>query len=311
VADIRAVYHRYREFPGAATVKTPDALQEYLAQAATYPLFGKPVSGFESKGAIYLKRFDAARGELVLHDDARVPVAEFAEAVEQFVYDPPPGFRRYRSQLGYLFQSVIVQHPELIEAAGPTVASVRPFVIIDDNGPRILAVTWKIPAPGNFADNSLHAGNMLAAVDIETGRVTRVVRGAGTRLELPDHNPHTGRKLIGLQIPHFDRLKKLVLGGASLIPGIRIQGWDVAIGQHGPIVIEVNNGSGYTAPQLASGRGFLTPEFARFLARAEADNETYPWKDFFRQQEHGHRLGRSKGVFKLIKQAVSSARNPR
>lgn len=97
------------------------------------------------------------------------------------------------------------------------------------------------------------------------------------------------------------RIKKVVLQGATLIPGIRVQGWDVAIGPAGPIVIEINNGSGYTAPQLATGRGFLSAEFRRFLEQAEAANETYPWKDFFKRQEHGHRFGRSKGVLKLIR----------
>lgn len=309
--DIQAVYHRYRGFPGAAALPTPGALREFLIRTAAYPLFGKPVSDFESKGAIYLKSFDADRDELVLHDDERLPVDAFAAAVEQFVYDPPPGFRRFRSQLGYQFQSVIRQHPDLVEAAGTTVASVRPLVIIDEDGPRILAITWKVPAPGNFSDNSLHPGNMLANVDIDSGKVTRLVRGAGVGLEAPEHNPATGRRLVGFRIPHFEKLKAVVLAGAALIPGIRVQGWDVAIGPDGPIVVEVNNGSGYSAPQLASGRGFLTPEFAHFLERAEAENETWPWQKFFRRQEHGHRLGRIKGVLNVVKQSISPARNPR
>lgn len=307
---IQAVYHRYRSFPGAAALPTPDALREFLTRTASYPLFGKPVSDFESKGAIYLKRYDADRGELLLHDDERVPVEAFVDAVEKFVYHPPPGFRRFRSQLGYLFQGVIRQHPELAAAAGPTVASLRPFVIIEDGGPRILAITWKVPAPGNFSDNSRHPGNMLANVDIETGRVTRLIRGTGVGLEVLEHNPATGRRLTGLQIPHFEKLRDVVLTGAALIPGIRIQGWDVAIGPDGPLVIEVNNGSGYSAPQLAGGRGFLEPEFARFIARAQADNETWPWQAFFRRQEHGHRFGRSKGVLRVIRQAAFPRRNP-
>jgi hypothetical protein len=213
-------------------------------------------------------------------------------------------FRRFRSQLGYMFQGVIRQHPQLVEAAGPTVASVRPFVIIGEGGPRIVAMTWKVPAPGNFSDNTLHPGNMLANVDIETGTVTRVVRGAGVALEVLEHNPATGQRLVGFRLPHFEKLKTVVLEGAALIPGIRIQGWDVALGPDGPIVVEVNNGSGYTAPQLASGRGFLTPEFERFLELAETENETWPWREFFRRQEHGHRFGRVKGVLNVVRQAI-------
>jgi hypothetical protein len=304
VPEIQAVYHRYRGFPGAAALNTPDALREFLTRTAAYPLFGKPVSGFESKGAVYLEGFDADSGELLLYNGERVPVDTFAHAVEQFVYDPPPGFRRFRSQLGYMFQGVIRQHPQLVEAAGPTVASVRPFVIIGEGGPRIVAMTWKVPAPGNFSDNTLHPGNMLANVDIETGTVTRVVRGAGVALEVLEHNPATGQRLVGFRLPHFEKLKTVVLEGAALIPGIRIQGWDVALGPDGPIVVEVNNGSGYTAPQLASGRGFLTPEFERFLELAETENETWPWREFFRRQEHGHRFGRVKGVLNVVRQAI-------
>lgn len=306
--DIRAVYHRQRSFPGAAALNTPDALRDYLTHSAVYPLFGKPVSGFESQGAVLLQRYEKASGELVLHNDVRVPIGEFVDAVEQLVYQPLPRFHRFRTQLGYLFQEVIPQHPEIVAAAGPIVASIRLYVIIDDSEPRIMAVVWKIPAPGSFADNFVHQGNMLAAVDIATGSVTRVIRGAGINLEETDHNPYARQKLIGFRLPHFEKLKKVVLQGANLIPGIRVQGWDVAIGPDGPIVIEINNGSSYTVPQLATGRGFLSPEFRRFLERAEAENETYPWKDFFQQQQHGHRYGRSKGVLKLIKQKFFPAR---
>jgi len=306
--DIRAVYHRQRGFPGAVALNTPDALLDYLTRSAVYPLFGKPASGFESQGVVLLQRYERESGELVLHNNVRVPVQEFVDSVEQLAYQPLPRFHRFRSQLGYLFQEVITQHPEIVEVAGPIVASVRLYVIIDDSESRIMAVTWKIPGPGSFADNFVHEGNMMAAVDIETGRVTRVVRGAGISLEETDHNPYTNQKLIGFRVPHFEKLKQVVLQGATLIPGIRIQGWDVAIGPDGPVVIEINNGSGYTAPQLTTGRGFLSPEFRRFLEQAEADNDTYPWKDFFRQQQHGHRFGRSKGVLNLIRQKFFPAR---
>jgi hypothetical protein len=145
---------------------------------------------------------------------------------------------------------------------------------------------------------------MVAEIDIDTGRVRRVVRGAGVGLEVLRRHPTTGRELVGFRIPHFEQLKAVVLRGAALIPGIRTQGWDVAIGPAGPIVVEVNNGSGYSAPQLASGRGMLTPEFAGFLAAAEAENETWPWREFFARQEHGHRFGRSRGVLRVLGQAV-------
>ena len=311
IPHIRALYHPYRSFPGAAALRAVADLRHYLAREASYPLFGKPVSGFESKGAVYLRAYDPERDELVLYDGERVGVAEFARAVDEYVSDPGNGFRRFRTQLGYLFQAVVEQHAEVTAVAGPTVATTRPYVVLEDDGPRILAMTWKIPGPGNFADNAAHPGNIQAMVDVDSGRVVRAVRGAGIQLEVLDRNPVTGAPLNGFRLPHFERLREVVLEGAALLPGIRIQGWDVALGPDGPVVLEINNGSGYTAPQLTSGRGFLTPEFLRFLERAEADNETWPWKKYFRQQEHGHRLGRTRGVMRLLQQGTAALRRPR
>ena len=87
--------------------------------------------------------------------------------------------------------------------------------------------------------------------------------------ELNSH-PLTGTLFKDFVIPGFDRVKTLVLEAAALIPGLRIVGWYVAIGEHGPVLIEGNADYAMRANDLSE-RGYRTnPVFRKVLAELKA-----------------------------------------
>jgi len=208
---------------------------------------------------------------------------------------------------GYVFQDVVRQHPEVVRRCGESVGCVRLIVGVEDGRPSLLAAVWKIAAPHNVADSFRRRGNLLAALDPEKGTITRTIVRAGLEeRELAD-NPHTGERLLGWSLPHFAEAREGVLRGARLLPEVRLQGWDVAIGPEGPVVVEVNPGSAFSLAQLASGQGFWTAEFRAFLTRATRENPTRP-RGLRRLTPTGHPLGRLHGLWRA---ARSLATRPR
>lgn len=112
----------------------------------------------------------------------------------------------------------------------------------------------------NVADNFWREGNVLAAVDRDTGAVTRAIvrRGEG-RPEETD---------IGSgSVPDWGNACGMVLEAAAVVPGIRTQSWDVALTDRGPVLLEVNFGGDLNLHQLAHDRGILNDEYREHLYR--------------------------------------------
>jgi len=298
VPRIRAVLHPTRTFPGAARLTTADELSRFLRESDAYPLFAKPAGGGKSRGTAWLVGFDAASDRLLRHAADPVPVETFAASLVGVLRESAAGFRAGRNALGYMLQDLVRQHPAIVRRCGESVCGVRAYTGLDASGPRLFEAVWKLAAPGSPADNFWRPGNLLAALDPKSGEVMRVVQGAGPdQLEL-EANPHTGQRLVGFRLPHFEALTDLVLRGATLYPEVRLLAWDVAIGPDGPIVLEANRVGALVLAQLATGRGLASDAFRAFVRRAEAENPARPrgLRRMHRTRHLLRRLGKLAGL---------------
>jgi hypothetical protein len=302
---VRAVYHPSRWHDGAESLASRSALAAWLRTTDALPLFAKPIWGLRSRGVAWIEHRDPDRDELVLRGGQRVGTEAFVASLERALV-PLPGVSD--ATRGYVFQDVVRQHPEVVRRCGESVGCVRLIAALETGRPSLLTAAWKIAAPGNVADSFRRRGNLLAALDGEKGTVTRVVvRDGVEERELAD-NPHTGERLLGWSLPGFAEAREQVLRGARLLPEVRLQGWDVAIGPDGPVVVEVNPGSAFSLAQLATGRGFWTEEFEAFVARATRENPTRP-RGLRRLAPTGHPLGRLHGLWRLVRR-VATRRRP-
>jgi Sugar-transfer associated ATP-grasp len=257
VPATRAVYHASRRLGAAVALAQPAALAAHLRLGMTYPCFAKPVTGIRSLGVAALEAYDAAADRIVLKGGQALEVEAFVGQLE-----------RYRAG-GYLFQELLRSHPELEAALGPRLATVRLIVLLEDNGPAVLHALCKIPVGDNPADNFWRPGNLLAALDAG-GRVTRVVQGTGPEQREPESHPDTGGCLKALTIPDWPALTALGLQAATAFPGLRMQAWDIAPTDHGPVLVEVNIGGDFNLPQLAHQTGLMDDRFRGFLAACAA-----------------------------------------
>ena len=251
VPELIAISARNRMVIGIPNLIDVDALVTFLRNPEIYPLFMKEVSGKYSLSVISADSYDQASDEIVLLGGSR----RSPEALATSMNGPR----------GYLVQRRLRQDAALAAQFGPRLWSVRVFVLQGKAGPQIHRATLKIATGNNPADNYWRQGNMLGALDLESGQILRTVSGSGADLCLNSGHPDTGRPIIGTIIAEWIRLKELVLAAAPLFAGIQSQSWDVALTEDGPVLLEMNFGGDLNLAQLAEGRGALDANYSKHL----------------------------------------------
>lgn len=231
-----------------------DGLVAFLDEPGNYPMFAKPIDGMYSIGAVALT--DGGHGTAHVRGAGEVSTHEIADYMLRV------------SDAGYLIQKTLNATPDLAEAFGGTLSSIRMLVCLGPGGASLESAVVKIPTTDNVADNFWRAGNMLGAVCADTGTITRVVRGTGPDIENIVSHPDTGSKLVGRMLPQWAAAKDMCLRAAGMLPGIRTQSWDIALTPDGPVALEVNWGGDLNLHQLAHGHGALTPSFCKHLREA-------------------------------------------
>lgn len=255
VPTTQALYHPFRRFGEVPSLRAPADLAAFLRQDMRYPFFGKPIQGIHSVGVSSANAYEMDGDVIVMTDGERVTVDDYVAEVGQFF------------QGGYIFQDRLVPHPALIELCGDRIATIRLILLLTEEGPVLTHALWKVPAGDNIADNFWRDGNLLAALDIESGQVLRVVQGFGIDERQIEDHPDTGRRMVGFTLPDWERVKGLCLACAAAIPGLKMQAWDIAIGPQGPVMVEVNIGGDFNLPQIATGAGLRDGRFDEFVAK--------------------------------------------
>jgi len=235
-----------------------EALRTFLRDQSHYPLFGKPLGGTQSLGSASFDGFDSGKGELIAYGGRRVPLDGFVSEVGTHYAD------------GYLFQRRVSPHREIRALCGERLSTVRVLTIVRAGVPKILRACWKIPAGDNAADNFWRAGNILAQLDLDSGRVLSAVRGAGLAFSELTHHPESGVAIVGATVPNWAQVKETALGAAKVLPDLALIGWDVAPVDGGALLVECNQAPDFILPQMADARGILDEEFKAFLAERKA-----------------------------------------
>ncbi len=265
IPKIFGLMHPYRVYPTAKCLRTNEELAAFLRDGMTYPFFQKPVSGVQSRTVSFVVSYDAASDELVHLDGTREGVDAY---VDRMLDREGFGLRN-----GHLWQEVIRPHPEVEALTGARLNTVRIVVGVSESGPEILGCSWKIAVGENVADNFWREGNLLADFDLETGEIRRVVRGEPHAVLEAYASPDTGAKLVGAKLPMWDEARKVALDGAAIFPKIRLQGWDIALAEDGPVVLEVNSGSSFVMLQLGGQNGADNARFRDIVKFGRACND--------------------------------------
>lgn len=173
-----------------------------------------------------------------------------------------------RSRRGVLIlQPRLVNHPVLRLLSPSALSTIRVMTIRAPDGPPSLLAAVLRMATGRAAVDNVTQGGLVSAVDTETG-----VTGPGRRYdELHrtfefDVHPDTGAAIAGLNIPFWPETRELTLAAHDRLGGIACIGWDVAILEDGPVLVEGNWNPGTKFVQVATRTPLLTSAFGETFA---------------------------------------------
>ena len=257
IPETQAIVHPSRSFPGAVPLRNGEDIARFLRSEAAYPIFGKPFDSVCSMGTAKITGYDKTDDVVLVGGDKRVPVNALIELIEGLGH-------------AYLFQTLMQPHAEIAELIGPCVSSVRMFVMSDDEGQHLFRAAWKIPASANDADNFWRNGNMLAGVDVETGKVVRTLIRTESGTQPIESHPITNAKFSEMTFPRWQEMRELVLSAAAQIPSCHFQGWDVAMTDRGPVLVELEgDGGNPIMEQLCFDSGLLTERYLQIVETAK------------------------------------------
>lgn len=134
-------------------------------------------------------------------------------------------------------EGYVIQHPAMSKYSRKSVNTVRIVSVRDFGRVNILYAAFRMGGGEAVVDN-FHAGGVLALINPETGIVeTNAIDLGGTFYE---NHPVTGEKILGFQIPFWPEIVELLQKAGKIVKGVGYVGWDVAVTENGPVLIEGN-----------------------------------------------------------------------
>jgi hypothetical protein len=167
----------------------------------------------------------------------------------------------------YLFQETVLQHPALNILNPSCLNTIRIDTFIDSTGEINVVSALIRMSTNNLHIDNVHSGGCYVGIVSETGRLKKTgypsIKNGGVKI-LREH-PITKTVFENFQVPFFPQVEELVIKAAGFMPGLRLIGWDVGIGESGPVLIEGNSNYEISGTDLAYG-GYLTnPVFRKVL----------------------------------------------
>lgn len=164
----------------------------------------------------------------------------------------------------YLVQRFIVQHEEMRKLHPQSINSIRLVTVrgLKDEKIHIMPSIMRVGTGDSKVDNTSQGG-LAIGIEMETGRLRKYgyyKPQFGSKIEV---HPDSHIRFDGFQIPYFEEVKKQAVYFHSMLPQIHSVGWDVVVGERGPIFIEGNDNWEINGPQSCN-RG-LKKEFEEYF----------------------------------------------
>jgi hypothetical protein len=151
----------------------------------------------------------------------------------------------------FLIEEILVNDESIARIHPESLNTIRVNSILRNDGSvAVTGATIRIGVGKNVTDN-FGTGGLAAEIDCESGIIyTRAVSwGTGVYYI----HPETNQKIIGLTIPHWNKVVNLIHNAHKRLPAMRYIGWDVAVCPDGKIaLIEANTHAGVALQQYPS-----------------------------------------------------------
>jgi len=212
----------------------PPELQPAGAREPRLPdadLFVKPMSGRGGSGA---QRWSfEADGR---YRDGRGTVLGHAELLAHI--------RKLSLSRPCIVQPRLVNDPEIADLANGALSTVRVLTIENERGEfEATHAVLRMALGSDATVDNFHAGGIAAPVDLRTGVLGRAT-DIGLRPDVGwcETHPDTHAKIFGRRLPWWPETLELARRAHAAFADRIVIGWDIALLQEGPVLIEGNGG---------------------------------------------------------------------
>jgi len=140
----------------------------------------------------------------------------------------------------FIFQKLINQHPSISQLNATSVNTLRIDTYKDNEGVvHILTPFIRLGLVNSITDNTSTKG-FIVPIDLNRGVFNKFgIQYLSVGTEFLSEHPNSRVKFEGLSVPYANEIKEIVIKVAGLVED-RLVGWDVAICDDGPVVVEGN-----------------------------------------------------------------------
>lgn len=230
-------------------------------------------SDFNGRAYLNLEESDAAALEEFVQAHGTV----FAKPVDDFgghgvqkicagtVVDFSTLYEELKASGSVLVEEEIVQHPEMNRLNPSCINTLRMVTLVKDGQPHLMYSLIRVGDGTRVVDN-ISSGGMYAPV-WEDGKIAKPAFCDATGLYYENH-PATGTAFVGFEIPDYDKAVELVERAALVVEQVKYVGWDVALSERGPVLVEGNVIPGYDMCQnyhhLRDGKTGILGKFRQY-----------------------------------------------
>jgi len=166
--------------------------------------------------------------------------------------------KRYKN--GLIFQEMVKSHDDINKIAPvKAVQTLRVNTYLTKNGEIEYDSQFiKLPPKHAVSDNSF-TGSIMVAIDPDTGKLKKYgITKDGNKLEgkYITHHYDSNIEFENYQIPYWDEVKSVIKKLHSIFPELRSIGWDIAVTNQGPVILEGNSVGNIFFEQIISGPFF-------------------------------------------------------
>lgn len=196
---------------------------------------------------------------------AKIVDGEGGHGIEKFTYtnenDAKTIYKELLDKKEILIEECITQHKDVSKLYPKSVNTLRLFTFYDGKNSVVLNHVFKF-GNGGITDN-FSSGGMYTFTD-DNGTI--IVPAIDREDKIFEIHPETKEKIIGYQVPFFKEACELVCQAAKEIEEIKYIGWDVAISEKGPVIIEGNSFPGVfqIKPSFLKNQG-LIPKYQKYM----------------------------------------------
>jgi hypothetical protein len=147
-----------------------------------------------------------------------------------------------------IVQPFVENHPDIACVSNGALATLRIVTGMNgDDEAEFVAALMGLP----HGAHETVVGAILCSVDPTTGRIRSVALPNGERIS---RHPDTRYPIVDLVLPHWrDSMDLVRRAHATAFPRFAFLGWDIALTQNGPVLLETNSGWGAIYHQMLDG----------------------------------------------------------